>query len=302
MAAHNLAAEEVLLSQGGAALFLWRNERTVVIGKNQNARAECRITELSRDGGFLARRGTGGGAVYHDKSNLNFSFIAPFAEYDVPRQLSVILSALRRFGIDAHTSGRNDLLANGAKFSGSAYKRGAIGLHHGTLLIDTDMDALARYLSPTARKLEAKGVKSVRSRVINLRELCPDIDCERLTAAIERAYFEIYGEYERRDISQLPQEALRAAQKKHLSREWRFPTEVPYTKRIAGRTDEGEFELLFRLENGLVADCVCYSDALDEALPLRIRDAVLGAKYKSDAIIAAAPTLAPIITESGLPK
>ena len=172
----NLAAEEYLtrtLPDNTSIMFLWQNDNTIVIGKNQNCYAECRVAELAADGGHLARRLSGGGAVRHDMGNLCFSFIARGEDYDVQRQLSVIAAACREFGIDAQPTGRNDITADGAKFSGNAFfSVGDAHCHHGTVLIDCDFGAMARYLTVKKSKLQAKGIESVRSRVVNLNTLC----------------------------------------------------------------------------------------------------------------------------------
>ena len=194
----NLALEEALLhrvGEGELILYLWQNERTVVIGRNQNPWKECRTALLSEEGGHLARRLSGGGAVFHDLGNLNFTFLMPAQDYDLPRQLTVIQRACRSLGIPAERSGRNDLLADGRKFSGNAfYKHNGKAYHHGTLMVDVDLDRVQRYLSPSKAKLAAKGVESVRSRVVNLREFVPTLTVEQLADALIAALAEVYSE------------------------------------------------------------------------------------------------------------
>ena len=138
----NRAVEQYLTEhqeEGVVTMYLWKNQRTVVIGYNQNPYAECNVQLLLDEGGYLMRRGTGGGAVYHDLGNINFSFIADKSEYDVQKQLSVIQEALSSYGLQTEISGRNDLICQGRKFSGNAFGKGVVNnLHHGTLLIKTD--------------------------------------------------------------------------------------------------------------------------------------------------------------------
>ena len=192
----NLALEEALLhrvGEGELILYLWQNERTVVIGRNQNPWKECRTALLAEEGGRLARRLSGGGAVFHDLGNLNFTFLMSAEDWDLPRQLTVIERACRSLGIPAERSGRNDLLADGRKFSGNAfYQHNGKAYHHGTLMVDVDMEMVQRYLSPSKAKLAAKGVDSVRSRVVNLREFVPDLTVEQLADALIAAIAEVY--------------------------------------------------------------------------------------------------------------
>ncbi len=183
----NIAVEQWLVECADAVtLYLWRNRRTVVIGQNQNPYSEVNVEALEADGGYLMRRKTGGGAVYHDDGNLNFSFVVPKALYDQQRQFSVIQRAVESFGLHTELSGRNDILAEGRKFSGNAFSKGRVNdLHHGTLLISGDMSDLARYLKPKPAKLQKHGVQSVRSRVVNLAELNPDITPESIVPRLK---------------------------------------------------------------------------------------------------------------------
>ena len=135
---YNLAIEQHLLDivpKGSCILYLWQNKHTVVIGKNQNCWKECKMQELADDGGRMVRRLSGGGAVYHDLGNLNFTCVTHKEDYDVARQLDVILTALHALGIHAEKSGRNDLHVDGRKFSGNAfYDNGSRCFHHGCTL------------------------------------------------------------------------------------------------------------------------------------------------------------------------
>ena len=173
----NLALEEMLLThvpKESCILYLWQNQKTVVIGKNQNAWKECRFQELEADGGHLARRLSGGGAVFHDLGNLNFTFLIPSSDYDLSKQMSVILEAVRSLGIDAQKSGRNDVTVDGKKFSGNAFcQKGGNSYHHGTLMLRVDTQKVARYLNVSEKKLRSKGVSSVTSRVCNLCDFIP---------------------------------------------------------------------------------------------------------------------------------
>ena len=192
----NLAVETYLTDHqapGAVTMYLWKNQQTVVIGLNQNPFSECDVKRLNEEGGHLMRRRTGGGAVYHDLGNLNFSFIADKNDYDVRRQQSVIQEALKSFGLEAEISGRNDLLCQGRKFSGNAFFNGTSNnLHHGTLLIKTDGEMMQRYLTVNKAKLQKHGVKSVASRVVNLSELA-DITSENIVSPLIEAFEKVYG-------------------------------------------------------------------------------------------------------------
>lgn len=193
----NIAVENYLLSQpsdGDITMYLWQNRRTVVIGQNQNPYSECNVEQLEHDGGFLMRRKTGGGAVFHDLGNLNFSFIVPYELYDQARQFSVLQRAVAQYGLQTEVSGRNDVLCQGRKFSGNAFSKGRNQrLHHGTILIRTDVDVLQRYLKVKPAKLQKHGVASVQSRVVNLSELVPEITSKNIIPHLISAFEQEYG-------------------------------------------------------------------------------------------------------------
>ncbi len=193
----NRAVEQYLTdNQEGntITMYLWKNQKTVVIGYNQNPYSECNVKQLLDEGGHLMRRGTGGGAVYHDLGNINFSFVADKKLYDVKKQLSVIQDALLSYGLTTKISGRNDLTCQGRKFSGNAFAKGQRNdLHHGTILIKTDGAMMQRYLIVDKAKLMKNGVKSVASRVINLSELVPELTSENIKQPLIASFEKIYG-------------------------------------------------------------------------------------------------------------
>ena len=193
----NLAVEQELVRSNHpetVVMYLWKNRQTVVIGKHQNPYAECHVEQLLADGGHLMRRTTGGGAVYHDTGNLNFSFVAGKNLYQQEKQFMVIRKALEHFGLETELSGRNDILYQGRKFSGNAFSSGKENrLHHGTILIRTDVEKLQRYLKEKPSKLQKHGVASVRSRIINLSEVA-DITSENIIPPLVEAFQQVYGE------------------------------------------------------------------------------------------------------------
>jgi lipoate-protein ligase A len=193
----NRAVEQYLTEhqeEGTVTMYLWKNQQTVVIGYNQNPYSECNVQLLLDEGGHLMRRGTGGGAVYHDLGNINFSFVASKSLYDVRKQLSVIQDALLAYGLEAEISGRNDLTCQGRKFSGNAFAKGQRNdLHHGTILIKTDGAMMQRYLIVDKAKLMKNGVKSVASRVVNLSELVPELTSENIKQPLIASFEKVYG-------------------------------------------------------------------------------------------------------------
>ena len=286
----NLAREQVLLEHGPKdciILYLWQNENTVVIGRNQSAFKECRVSLLEEEGGKLARRLSGGGAVFHDHGNLNFTFLMPQEDFDVRRQLEVICRACRTFGIPAEISGRNDLTAHGQKFSGNAfYKNGNRAYHHGTLLMNADMSKLGRYLSPPIAKLKAKGVDSVRSRVTNLCDLAPGLTRDALVEQLIFAAEAVYG-FTAQSLQFTPEmekETIRLTDH-YASQAWRFGANTPASFSCEKTFPWGSVSLELQIEKGIISHAAVFTDAMEWELSHQLQDALEGREFTRTAIL-----------------
>ncbi len=275
---YNLAFEEYLLGQvqeGEVILYLWQNKDTVVIGRNQNAWKECRCQLLEENAGKLARRLSGGGAVFHDLGNLNFTFLMDRKLYNPPKQLQVILTAVKMMGIEAEFSGRNDLVVGNKKFSGNAfYFTDQTAYHHGTILIDSDFSKLVKYLQVSKEKIQSKGIDSVRSRVVNLKELNTDLTINAMEQALKESFVNNYKASRAEHINNLGSKIVDPSQMKELdelyekysSWEWRFGNSPNFDITYEERFEWGGLELCFTLENGIVEEAVIYSDAMESKL------------------------------------
>lgn len=264
----NCAIEEFLVATvkpHELILYLWRNKNTIVIGRNQNPWKECRVTEFEADGGKIARRLSGGGAVFHDTGNLNFTFIARDAAFDVARHMEIMCEAVRSFGLDAQVSGRNDATVAGAKFSGNAFFRsGDKRCHHGTLMIGVDTARLGHYLVPDQKKLAAKRIDSVRSRVINLGDLTSRINGETLSIAlIEELGANVGASAQPLPSVRLDESALAKRTERFASWDWRFGKAPPFTHTLDERYGWGSLTIELCVTAGLIEDAHIYSDALD---------------------------------------
>lgn len=176
---YNLAFEETLFEfadEETTVIFLWQNDNTIVIGRNQDVYEECNAEQFLEIGGKIARRKSGGGAVYHDLGNLCFSIISHKNNIGVCDYRRLIIRVLSLLGIQANYNGRNDLTVNGNKISGNAvYNSGEIVCQHGTILIASNVDKMNFYLTPDVKKLKRNGVKSVSARVANLSDISGNI-------------------------------------------------------------------------------------------------------------------------------
>lgn len=289
----NLAFDEYILNhikKDEIFLYLYINADSVIIGKNQNAWKECNISAMDRDSVKLVRRISGGGAVFHDVNNLNFSFIAGEDIYDVERQLNVILKAVRELGIPASFSGRNDILADGRKFSGNAFcGRGVGRQHHGTLLINSDLSRLANYLNVSEKKIRSKGISSVRSRVCNLTEFVPSLTVETMAEKLIDAFKAEYGEFETFVPNEEALSEIAELEKKHSSWEWRLGQAPAFDIELYERFSFGEMQIFLDLKDAVVSNAKVYTDALDISVSDKIEAALIGKKFMgkelSDAVL-----------------
>jgi len=286
----NLSLEEVLLDQvqpGQIIFYLWQNDHTVVIGRNQNPWQECRVKLLEKSLGRLARRLSGGGAVYHDLGNLNFTFAMDKDLYDQQRQLSMIAGAVDRLGIPAICNGRNDILVNGCKFSGNAfYFRRQAALHHGTILVDTDLENVKRFLSVSPEKLASKGIRSVRSRVVNLKELNATLTIDKIKKTLLDAFNREYGTRAAplEETADLNRESIDRAYEKYFSDAWRFGATPDFNVRFGKRFDWGEVEFLLDVRHGHVQSATLFSDSLEPDIITAMGECLKGVPFTRQAI------------------
>jgi lipoate-protein ligase A len=263
----NLASEEYLIRNFEDDIFmLWRNEPAIVVGKHQNTLSEINLDYIREKEIQVVRRLSGGGAVFHDLGNLNFSFImnghsgqlVDFRKYTQP-----ILEVLQKLGIDAEFSGRNDLLIQGKKFSGNAehvYKNRI--LHHGTVLFSSVMTDLSQALQVNPAKFRDKAVKSVRSRVTNISEhlshpLSVSDFYELIIAHIQEKYPEgVLYSFSESDISAIED----LVRKKYSTWDWNFGYSPQYNFNRQLSFDGGHIEFFLQVEQGIVKEARIFGD------------------------------------------
>jgi len=289
--AYNLAFEEVVLDsrREGDCLILWQNDRTIVVGQNQNT-----LEELDRDfveeGGIrVVRRITGGGAVYHDLGNLNYSFITDAGapeEMTMERFTVPMAEALQRLGLRAEVSGRNDILVEGRKVSGTAQclRNGRI-LHHGTLLFDSDLNMVAGALRADPEKFRSKSSKSVRSRVGNIREFLK----EDMTLS---AFWDYLRQWFGADAAPGCLSDAELAEVRRLKAEkydtwaWTYGRSPAYETTCRRRWRGGSLAISLTVDRGVVKDIAFRGDFLSLKDPADIEAALRGMPYREEAVLA----------------
>ncbi len=289
----NLAAEEYLLKNFQDDIFmLWRNEPSIIIGKHQNALAEINVDYVKANGINVVRRMTGGGAVFHDLGNLNFTFIESYdgegkASMDFRKYTQPILDILQNLGIDARFEGRNDLTIEGKKFSGNAeciYKNRV--LHHGTILFSAQLPDLSAALKVDPAKFNDKSVKSVRSRVTNVSEHLPlPMDVLEFKDLIIKHIMELYQDarvyhFSSEDLQAI--ENLKAT--KYDTFEWNFGQSPEYNFRKVVKTGGGFVEFDLMVEKGIITSARIYGDFFSLGDTDEIEQALWGVAHTPEAV------------------
>ncbi len=253
----NLAIEEYMFRNSDDDVFmLWQNDRTVVIGKNQNAYAEINTDFVAEKGIRVVRRITGGGAVYHDLGNVNYTFISSSRDKGIDFEYftAPIIEALRTLGVAAELSGRNDLEVSGLKFSGNAQcNDGKRVLHHGTLLFDSDLTVLSAALAVDGEKLKAKAVRSARSRVTNLKPLIEkDLTVREFIALISDF---VIKKYSPEVISPPENGEIERLRIRNSSKDWLYPERAylsSYTLHRKKKFPFGLVEVFLDMSNDVI--------------------------------------------------
>ena len=249
----NLAIEEFLMEHvvdQGPVLFLWQSRDAVVVGKNQNPWKECRLGRMQAEEVPLARRISGGGTVYHDAGNLNYCVIVDRREYREPQAFDMVIGALQPFGIKAERTGKSNLSTNGLKFSGNAFCfRKGRALHHGTLLLHTDLDRLKRYLGSMCDGIETHAIASVPANVVNLER-----SIDELSIALKERFQHVYRDASERvewagDDMEMP--GLDELYAKQRSDDWKYGATPKFELDIEGSRLEVSRGVVVRAEGPL---------------------------------------------------
>lgn len=262
----NLAIEEYLFhlcsKTDMISLYLWQNENAVIIGRGQNVYTECNIEYCNNQDVQIIRRMTGGGAVYHDLGNLNFSMIFPRRFEDKKRSTGVIIKALKVLKLNPEVSGRNDIMIGNKKISGNAYySNDASFLHHGTLLLKLNDERMRNSLVVSKLKLEHNGVKSVVSRCGDIYTYNKNVSAESLKMELKRAFQNEYGvDFE---MAKIDEQDIMEYVKKYSSKEWNLEKIKTYKVSLSDRFDWGELTICADYDKNMLLKVEFVTDSMD---------------------------------------
>ncbi|MGN1401446.1 MAG: lipoate--protein ligase [Bacillus sp. (in: firmicutes)] len=292
----NLAIEEYALKNLGleeSYLLFYINEPSIIIGKNQNTIEEINTDYVEKQGLKVVRRLSGGGAVYHDLGNLNFSFITKddgnsfhnFRKFTEP-----VVKALRKMGVDAQLSGRNDLEAEGRKISGNAqfFTKGKM-FSHGTLLFNSEMENIVSALKVRKDKIESKGIKSVRSRVANISEfLSEEMSIEEFRRELLKNIFEGYDEIPEYVLTEEDWKNIyQLSVERYQKWQWNYGKSPDFNIQNSKRFPIGMIEFRLQVKKGKVEDCKIFGDFFGVGDVAEIENCLTGVQYDRASIVEA---------------
>lgn len=286
----NLAIEEYLLKtmdvEKDPFLLFYINEPSIIIGKNQNTAEEINTDYVDSNGIHVVRRLSGGGAVYHDLGNLSYSFITVddgnsfrnFQKFTEP-----VVKALQSMGVNAELSGRNDLMAEGRKISGNAQfsTRGRM-FSHGTLMFDTEIDAVVSALKVSKEKIESKGIKSIRSRVANISEFMKEpMTITEFRSALLNSLFEGEEKVQYWELTDKDWENIHELSKQRYGNwDWNYGKSPKFNVKHSHRFPVGGIDVRLQVENGTVKEANIYGDFFGVGDVGEIETAITGVKYE----------------------
>lgn len=292
----NLAIEEYVLRNLGedeSYLLFYINEPSIIIGKNQNTIEEINTDYVESKGIKVVRRLSGGGAVYHDLGNLNFSFITKddgdsfhnFKKFTEP-----VVQALKKMGINAELSGRNDLLAEGRKISGNAqFSTKGKMFSHGTLLFNSEMNHIVSALNVRKDKIESKGIKSVRSRVANISEfLKKPMTMEQFRMELLKNIFEGASEIPEYVLTEEDWEKIyELSKERYQNWEWNYGKSPKFDIQHSKRFPVGHIEFRLEVKKGIIEQCKIFGDFFGVGDVKEVEQRLIGVKYQKSEIEAA---------------
>lgn len=290
---YNLALEEYVfmhLNFSDDFIMLWQNEPSVIIGKNQNAAEEINAEYVEKHGVHVVRRSTGGGAVYHDLGNLNYTFITKQdgTGIDLKKFTQPVIRVLNELGVPAEFSGRNDIVIDGKKFAGNAQRvyKDRI-LHHGSILYSSKLEDVHNVLNVRAEKFKSKSVKSVRSRVTNISDYMPEPITvhEFKELLLERLFLErdtpkkeyVLTEEDRAEIQKI-------MEAKYANWEWNFGSSPQFNFEKTDRFEGGTLQVRLNVVKGVIEECKIYGDFFGVKDIKDIEERLKGVRYDRRAV------------------
>ncbi len=285
----NLAMEEWLLKQKEEYFFIWRNARSVIVGRNQNTIKEVNFEVAKKNNCSIVRRNTGGGTVFHDMGNINVSYV-----YDVDDEndkmvclLRAIIGFLKTQGVDAEYTGKNDIMVNNKKISGCAQlERGKRGLVHCTLMCEVDLEILDSVLKVEGEKLCQKRIQSARYRVVNLNDFLLNKkstnvlmnELENYLRKMFNTEFVILNEDDRKQINQLESE-------KYRSEKWNYNNDTPILCRKTKRFSCGTVEVAVSVDSHIINKCIITGDFIGVSPISELERKIEGSFFGKDALL-----------------